>query len=73
MGTRAWGTLAASALFGAVLLAVSASGTAADTSTTTYIVQMVQPPVATYDGGVAGLTDHEAGEGEEARPSLRRT
>jgi hypothetical protein len=43
------------AVLGALLLAVSAAGASADTTKRTYIVQMLKDPVASYDGGVAGI------------------
>ena len=53
MGLRSLGALAALALFGTLLLAVSSAGAAGETATKTYIVQMLQAPVLTYEGGVA--------------------
>ena len=55
MRLRSLSVLAMLAVLGALLLAVSASGASADTARKTYIVQMLKDPVASYDGGVAGI------------------
>ena len=55
MRLRSLGVLGMLAVLGALLLAVSASGASADTARKTYIVQMLKDPVASYNGGVAGI------------------
>ncbi len=64
MRLRSLSVLAMLAVGGALLLAVSASGASGDPATRTYIVQMLKDPVASYDGGVAGIpaTTPAAGE-----------
>ena len=65
MRLRLRGALAALALTGALLCAVSAAGAAGDTATSTYIVQMQLEPVVTYDGGVPGIAATAPEEGEK--------
>ena len=70
MRLRSLGVLGALALFGTLLpVAVSAAGAAGDAATKTYVVQMLQAPVLTYEGGVAGLQATKP-EGAENRPAL---
>src|SRR5918995_5073907 len=65
MGLRSLGALAALALLGTLLLAVSSAGAAGETATKTYIVQMLQAPVLTYEGGVAGLPATKPAKGKK--------
>ena len=65
MGLRSLGALAALALFGTLLLAVSSAGAAGETATKTYIVQMLQAPVLAYEGGVAGLAATKPAKGKK--------
>ena len=65
MRLRSLSVLAMLAVLGALLLAVSASGASADTERKTYIVQMLKDPVASYDGGVAGIPATQPARGEK--------
>lgn len=65
MRLRSLSMLGMLAVLGALLLAVSASGAPGDTTKRTYIVQMLKDPVASYDGGVAGIPATQPARGEK--------
>ena len=54
MGVKSFGAWLVVAVLAAVVAMAPASQAASDASTSTYIVQMVQAPAASYEGGVAG-------------------
>ena len=54
-GPKTLGAILALALLAAVVAAVPASGGSSDGTKATYIVQLIQAPVAGYEGGVAGF------------------
>jgi hypothetical protein len=54
MGVKSFGALLALVALGAVVTAVPASMGSGDESASTYVVQLVQAPAVTYDGGIAG-------------------
>ena len=49
----------------AVVVAVPASGDDSSGATSLYVVQLVQAPVATYGGGVAGYAATKPGKGKK--------
>ncbi len=54
MGVKSFGALLALVALAAVVAVVPASKGAGDESTSTYVVQLVQAPAVSYDGGIAG-------------------
>jgi hypothetical protein len=61
---RTLGALSALAVLVAIVAVVPAA-TGADGSTETYVVQLVQAPVAGYTGGVAGYPATKPGKGKK--------
>ena len=51
------------AFVAATLVVVPASGGDDSAETATYVVQLVQPPVAAYDGGIAGYAATKPAKG----------
>ena len=68
MRFRSWGALSAFAILATLLVAVSASGAPGGT-TKTYIVQMLQAPAVSYEGGIAGLAATKPAKGQKIDPS----
>jgi subtilisin family serine protease len=64
LGKRAWSAVGALAVLAAVVAVLPAAGGAAG-GTDTYIVQLVQTPVAGYDGGVAGYPATKPAKGKK--------
>ena len=64
-----WGARSAlggfAALAALLVLSVSAAAGADGTEQQLYIVQMIQAPVATYDGGVAGIPATKPDKGKK--------
>src|SRR5215216_5414651 len=71
MGVKSFGALLV--LAAAILVAVvPASQGAGDESTSTYVVQLVQAPAVTYEGGVAGYAATKPARGQKlAKQSSR--
>ena len=65
MRSRSTSAVAALAVLGALLLAVSSAGAAAEAATQTYLVTLVQEPAVAYEGGVAGLAATKPGKGRK--------
>ena len=65
MRIRSLSALAAFAVLSVLVLAVSASGATGSEATKTYIVQMIQQPTVTYEGGVAGIPATKPAEGKK--------
>ena len=65
MRIRSLSALAAFAVLSVLVLAVSASGATGGEATKTYVVQMIQQPVVTYDGGVAGIPATKPAKGKK--------
>ena len=53
----------------ATALLVSSAATSAAPETGTYIVQMIQDPAVSYDGGVAGIPATKPGKGKKIDPT----
>jgi subtilisin family serine protease len=65
MGVKSFGALLALVALAAVVAAVPASMGAADESTSTYVVQLVQAPAVTYGGGIAGHAATKPAKGKK--------
>ena len=65
MSFRFLGALGALAVLAALMLSVSAASGAGGTSTQLYIVQMLEMPVAAYEGGTAGIPATKPAKGKK--------
>ena len=65
MRLRSWGALGAFAVLAALMLSVSAASGADGTSKQLYIVQMLDKPVAAYEGGTAGIPATKPAKGKK--------
>ena len=65
MRFRSLGALGAFAVLAALLLSVSAASGAGGTSKQLYIVQMLEKPVAAYDGGAVGIPATRPAKGKK--------
>jgi subtilase family protein/fibronectin type III domain protein/peptidase inhibitor I9/PA domain-containing protein len=71
MGPKSFGALIALVAIVAVVVAVPASGGSDEGASATYIVQLVQAPVAGYEGGVAGYAATRPGKGKKLDASSK--
>jgi hypothetical protein len=71
MGPKSFGALIALVATVAVVVAVPASGGSDDGASATYIVQLVQAPVAGYEGGIAGYVATRPGKGKKLDASSK--
>ena len=65
MRLRSWGALGAFAVLAALMLSVSAASGADGASKQLYIVQMLDKPVAAYEGGTAGIPATKPAKGKK--------
>jgi hypothetical protein len=65
MGVKSFGALLVLVALAAVVAVVPASQGAGDESTSTYVVQMIQAPAASYTGGVAGHAATKPAKGKK--------
>jgi Subtilase family/Fibronectin type-III domain/Peptidase inhibitor I9/PA domain len=71
MGLKSFGALFALVVSVAAIVAVPASGGADEGETATYIVQLVQAPVAGYEGGLTGYAATKPGKGKKLDASSK--
>jgi hypothetical protein len=71
MGVKSLGALVVLVASVAVIVAVPASGGSSDGTAATYIVQLVQAPVAGYEGGIAGYAATKPGKGKKLDASSK--
>ena len=65
MHLRSLAVLAAFVGLVSVIVAVPASGRTSQSPTSTYVVQLIQAPVAGYEGGIAGYRATRPGKGQK--------